>query len=124
MKKRTGKTKRTGPKKDPVWFERKVADLKTEPLEGAPFPYTIWTQGGAPMGGLVLPQPGNTGWPSGQSPHWVISFAVDDIEQSVKKAVDLEGTVVVPPTTIPRFGKAAVLKDPDGAVFGIFQGQA
>ncbi len=35
MKKRTGKAKRTGPKKDQVWFERKVAELKTE-LEKLP----------------------------------------------------------------------------------------
>ena len=27
MEKRTGKTKKTGPKKDRVWFERKVAEL-------------------------------------------------------------------------------------------------
>ena len=30
MKKRTGKAKTTGPKKDRAWFERKVAELKTE----------------------------------------------------------------------------------------------
>jgi hypothetical protein len=30
MKKRTGKRKKTGPKKDRAWFERKVAELKAE----------------------------------------------------------------------------------------------
>ena len=30
MKKRTGKAKNTGPKKDRAWFERKVAELKAE----------------------------------------------------------------------------------------------
>jgi hypothetical protein len=30
MKKRTGKAKKTGPKKDRAWFERKVAELKAE----------------------------------------------------------------------------------------------
>ena len=35
MKKRTGKAKKTGPKKDRAWFERKVAELKTE-LEKLP----------------------------------------------------------------------------------------
>ena len=34
MKKRTGKTKKTG-RKDRAWFERKVAELKTE-LEKLP----------------------------------------------------------------------------------------
>ena len=35
MKKRTGKAKATGPKKDRAWFERKVAELITE-LEKLP----------------------------------------------------------------------------------------
>ena len=30
MKKQSGKTKRTVPKKDRAWFERKVAELKAE----------------------------------------------------------------------------------------------
>jgi predicted enzyme related to lactoylglutathione lyase len=96
--------------------------LETEPLENSPFPYTIWTQSGTAIGGLVPPQAGKKGWPSGQAPHWVRSFAVDDVEEAVKKALAMGGAVLVPPTDIPRFGKAAVLKDPDGAVFGIFQG--
>lgn len=35
MKKRTGKANKTGPKKNRAWFERKVAELKTE-LEKLP----------------------------------------------------------------------------------------
>jgi predicted enzyme related to lactoylglutathione lyase len=104
-------------------FYQAVVGLKTEPLEGGPFPYTVWTQAGAPIGGLVPPQAGQKGWPSGETPHWVSSFAVDDVEQAVKRAEALGGEVLVPPTEIPRFGKAAVLKDLDGAVFGVFQGQ-
>jgi hypothetical protein len=35
MKKRAGKAKKTGPKKDRAWFERKVAELRAE-LEKLP----------------------------------------------------------------------------------------
>jgi hypothetical protein len=35
MKKRTGRTEKTGPKKDRAWFARKVAELKAE-LEKLP----------------------------------------------------------------------------------------
>ena len=35
MKKKTGKVKKTIPKKDRAWFDRKVAELKTE-LEKLP----------------------------------------------------------------------------------------
>jgi|SRR5688572_22670963 uncharacterized protein len=102
-------------------FYREVIGLTVEPLQGAPFPYTIWMQNGEPVGGLVPPQGEQEGWPSGTTPHWVSSFASEDVDQAVEKAQKLGGKVLVPPTDIPQFGRAAVLKDPEGAVFGIFQ---
>lgn len=102
-------------------FYQEVIGLSTTPLEGAPFPYTVWLQDGSPVGGLVPPQGAQTGWPSGPKPHWVSSFATADVDQAVERAQKLGGQVLVPPTDIPKFGRAAVLKDPEGAVFGIFQ---
>lgn len=104
-------------------FYGKVVGLSTEPLEGSPFPYTLWKQDGTPTGGLVPPQEGQKGWPSGKTPHWISYFAVEDVEKAAKNAEELGGQVLVPPTDIPEFGKAAVLKDPEGATFGIFQRQ-
>jgi predicted enzyme related to lactoylglutathione lyase len=91
--------------------------LNTKSLAESLFPYTLWLQDGAPIGGLVPPQGEQKGWPSGSTPHWVSSFATDDVDQAKK----LGGEVLVPPTNISKFGRAAVLKDPEGAVFGIFQ---
>ena len=102
-------------------FYQEVVGLTTSPLEGAPFPYTVWLQDEEPVGGLVPPQDKQKGWPSGAKPHWVSSFASPDVDQSVEKAKKLGGQVLLPPTDIPKFGRAAVLKDPEGAVFGIFQ---
>lgn len=102
-------------------FYQEVLGLKASPLSGSSFPYTVWLQDGEPLGGLVPPQNGKKGWPSGSTPHWVSSFAADDVDQAVQKAQELGGQVLVPPTDIPQFGRAAVLKDPEGAVFGIFQ---
>ncbi|MBE0477244.1 MAG: VOC family protein [Coriobacteriia bacterium] len=102
-------------------FYEDVVGLKAEPLEHAPFPYTVWLRDGEPLGGLVPPQEGQEGWPSGPLPHWVSSFATPDIDRAVETAGSLGGEVLVPPTEIPRFGKAAVLRDPEGAVFGVFQ---
>jgi hypothetical protein len=50
----------------------------------------------------------------------VSSFAADNVDKAVEKAQKLGGQVLVPPTDIPQFGRAAVLKDPEGDVFGIF----
>ena len=104
-------------------FYREVVGLTTAPLEESPFPYTLWMQAGTPVGGLVPPQKEQKGWPSGQAPHWVSSFATEDVDRAVQKAKELGGQVLVPPVDIPQFGKAAVLKDTEGAVFGIFQGR-
>ncbi len=59
-------------------FYQEVVGLTTEPLEGSPFPYTVWVQERAPIGGLVPPRDEGKGWPSGQTPHWVSSFVVED----------------------------------------------
>lgn len=102
-------------------FYQEVVGLKASRLDSAPFPYIVWLQDGDPVGGLVPPQDGQKGWPSGSAPHWVSSFATDDVDGAVEKAQKLGGRVLVPPTDIPQFGRAAVLKDPEGAVFGVFQ---
>jgi predicted enzyme related to lactoylglutathione lyase len=102
-------------------FYQEVIGLAAAALEGSPFPYTLWLQDGEPVGGLIPPQGEQKGWPSGAKPHWVSSFATDDVDLAVEKAQKLGGQVLVPATDIPKFGRAAVLKDPEGAVFGIFQ---
>jgi len=104
-------------------FYSEVIRMTTKQLEGGPFPYTIWLQDDQPVGGLIPPQGEQKGWPSGSTPHWVSSFAVDNVDRAVKKTQELGGEVLVPPTDIPKFGRAAVLRDPEGAVFGIFQKQ-
>jgi uncharacterized protein len=102
-------------------FYEEVLGLTTTSLEGAPFSYTLWMQDGNPIGGLIPPQNENKTWPSGSTPHWVSSFATDNVDQAVQKTQELGGQVLLPPTDIPKFGRAAVLKDPEGAVFGVFQ---
>jgi predicted enzyme related to lactoylglutathione lyase len=102
-------------------FYEEVIGLTAAPLEEAPVPYMLWLQDVKPVGGLVPAQGKRKGWPSGRNPHWVSSFATADVEEAVKEAQKRGGEVLVPPTDIPQFGRAAVLKDPEGAVFGIFQ---
>jgi hypothetical protein len=102
-------------------FYKEVVGLTTASLDGAPFPYIIWMQDGEPVGGLVPPQDHQQGWPSGSKPHWVSSFATENVDKAVRQAQKLGGQVLVPVTDIPEFGRAAVLKDPEGAVFGVFQ---
>jgi predicted enzyme related to lactoylglutathione lyase len=102
-------------------FYQEVIGLTTSPLEGVPFPYTVWMRDGETVGGLVPPQREQKGWPSSPTPHWVSSFATNNVDKAVEKARKLGDQVLLPPIDILQFGRAAALKDPEGAVFGIFQ---
>lgn len=74
------------------------------------------------VAGLVGPRADGSGWSSGgPEPHWIAYFNVNDVDATVEKAQKLGGKVLLPPTDIPNFGRASVLRDPQGAPFGIFK---
>jgi len=52
---------------------------------------------------------------------WLVYFGAADVDADVKKATDLGASVVAGPADIPGTGRFAVLADPQGAVFALFQ---
>jgi predicted enzyme related to lactoylglutathione lyase len=52
-------------------------------------------------------------------PRWMTYIAVDDVDQSAAKVVELGGSVCVPPTDIPNTGRFAVINDPTGAAISL-----
>ena len=50
------------------------------------------------------------------APHWSVTFSSADADASAAKAVELGGTVVVPPVDAP-YSRVIVLRDPGGATF-------
>ena len=52
----------------------------------------------------------------------VVYVEVDEIEPYLEKVGELGGDVAVPKTEIPNQGWFAHIKDPDGNIFGLFQG--
>lgn len=81
--------------------------------------YTEWSIGGTRFGGLVdLEQvPGSEGVP----PHWKPYFRVDDVDETAARADAGGGRVLLPPATVPGDDlRISVLRDPQGADFGIF----
>ena len=48
--------------------------------------------------------------------HWEVTFAVDDVDVTVKQATELGGVVLAGPFDAP-WTRAAVLRDPQGATF-------
>lgn len=79
--------------------------------------YTEWQQGGKSIGGMMtIPKE----W-GPVPPNWLVYFASADVDATAKKAGELGGAAVVPPTDIPDMGRFAVLRDPQGAVFAVFR---
>jgi predicted enzyme related to lactoylglutathione lyase len=46
---------------------------------------------------------------------------VENADETANKAQSLGGQAIVPPSDIPNMGRFAVLQDPQGAVFAVYQ---
>lgn len=57
----------------------------------------------------------------GFPPHWMAYVRVENADATAAKAVELGGSVVMPPFGVHDVGRMAVLKDPGGAVFAVWQ---
>lgn len=77
--------------------------------------YTEFELDGTVLGG-ILDMNGRV--PDEVRPHWNVYFAVDDCDATVAAAQALGGEVVVPPVDIET-GRFALIRDPQGAHFGV-----
>jgi hypothetical protein len=80
-------------------------------------PYTEWTTEGRSFGGMRSLE----GMPDFIPPHWLIYFLVKDCGVSEARAGELGASILVPSMEIPGVGRFAVIRDPQGAVFALFQ---
>jgi predicted enzyme related to lactoylglutathione lyase len=56
-------------------------------------------------------------------PHWQPYVAVDDPDAIAARAAELGGSTLLEPMDVPNVGRLAVLRDPQGATFGIIKPQ-
>ncbi len=52
-------------------------------------------------------------------PHWLVYFAVEDVDATVAKAQETGGGLALEPFDIAEVGRIAIVKDPFGAVFAV-----
>lgn len=57
----------------------------------------------------------------GVPPHWLSYVLVDDADASANHATELGGNVTMGPFDVPNVGRMAIVRDPTGAVFALFQ---
>jgi predicted enzyme related to lactoylglutathione lyase len=97
-------------------FYTSLFGWSVEPFEGSPQPYLTIKNGDRNNGGIrELDSPG-------PPPHWLVYFAIDDIDQGLAKVEQLGGTKHAGPIDI-GIAKIAVVADPQGAIFALYAGQ-
>jgi len=79
--------------------------------------YIEWENGGKPIGGLFAMGAEMAGVPAS----WMGYFMVADCDATAVRAKELGGTWIKAPDEIPDVGRFAVLQDPQGAVFSLYE---
>jgi predicted enzyme related to lactoylglutathione lyase len=95
-------------------FYGQVLGLTTSVIDLGAGDYTLLEVNGQMVGGTTTPQ--MPGTPN----HWHVYFAVADADASVAKVTELGGSVLAEPFDTP-VGRMAVVTDPQGSVFSLFQ---
>jgi uncharacterized protein len=101
--------------KKAVDFYSQLFDWQTEVSKNDPSGYLHILNQGNYIGGIppVL---------EGQGPsHWLIYYQVSGIDTLIGRANSNGGKTYQPPFTVPETGTMAVLADPQGAVFALFE---
>ncbi len=81
--------------------------------------YSTLTMRGKPVGAACTLRPEET--KMGVPPHWNSYVTVANCDESAKKAEALGAKVFMPPFDVMDYGRMAVIQDPTGAVFEIWQ---
>ena len=54
-------------------------------------------------------------------PYWLMYFLVSNCDETAAKAQELGAKTLLAPTTMEKVGRWAILADPQGAVFALYQ---
>ncbi len=98
-------------------FYSAVFGWQIEPGEHDPSGYLHIKNGSDFIGGIPPAAHRNPQAP----PHWLAYILVSDCDASAAKAKGLGANLLMPPTSMENVGRWAVVADPQGAVFAIFQ---
>lgn len=115
----------------PCWIELSTSDVAAaKPFYTALFGWRTETDPREEAGGYTMAHLGDARvaalspvYQPGQPPAWTVSFAVEDADAVVRDATTAGGSLLVGPMDVFEEGRFAVLADPSGAVFSLWQGR-
>jgi uncharacterized protein len=97
-------------------FYREVFGWQYESYGSGKDAYTLIRAGGRPIAGLIhYAKPAD----ARRSARWIAFMSVPDVARAAEQAAAGGGKVLVPPRALPGRGEAAILADPEGALFGV-----
>ena len=110
----------TGQPGEAAAFYARLFGWEAEPIEqdGTTVYLTIKNSAGRMNGGLMP----TTGTPADAPSFWLVYFTVPSCDDAVARTQKLGGRVLAGPME-PGFGRIAVLSDPQGAPFAVFEGE-
>jgi predicted enzyme related to lactoylglutathione lyase len=79
-------------------------------------PYWVISSGDRSQGGMAKPPPD-------VPPNWFPYFVVADVEETARAAEAAGGTPFMGPFDVPGGGRFVLIQDPQGASFGVLQGE-
>jgi predicted enzyme related to lactoylglutathione lyase len=82
--------------------------------------YTQWGMHGMDFGGVTSL---HDRFPADVPPHWLPYFAVEDVDATTEVAVGAGALALQEPTSVQAGPRLAVLRDAQGAAFGIYQAE-
>lgn len=95
-------------------FYRDLFGWGIAPFEESPQPYLSIRNGEANNGGIRELQPP-------EPPHWLVYLATGDLDAALARVDELGGTKIVGPIDI-QMARIAVVQDPQGGVFALYDG--
>ena len=81
--------------------------------------YTMWTSDGVPFAGIY--RLNDQMKAQGTPPNWMPYIETDSVDATAEQAKSLGAAIVAGPDDIPGTGRFAVVRDPQGAMFGIYK---
>jgi predicted enzyme related to lactoylglutathione lyase len=99
-------------------FYSKTVGWSTAPFAPDGSYITFNNKSGPVAGMMVLPDEAKK---MGAPPHWLMYVGTPNVDDTAMRIAQLRGRVLKQPTDIPGTGRFAVVQDPFGATFGIYQ---
>lgn len=99
-------------------FYSKVVGWKSAPFAPDGSYHTFNAKSGQVAGVMALPDDAKK---MGAPPNWLMYVGTPNVDETAQRVAQLRGRVLKQPADIPNVGRYAIVQDPFGATFGLYQ---